>query len=462
MNLTRYIIAAIVTLFIALPCLAQDKVNLQPPLKLTKGQTLFTIQQSMSASRVSDAKTREALKDLQQTRDQELTQRIIEMDDKGRPTKIRLTVSGHLTIKGTLPKEEAFQQAFHLRAVSLDLVREGGQWTIQTDTITSPEMKALSGAELYILRRAVRDALQAYSRPDLLLMPAEPVAADAKIEPTLGQLADWTAAANASGRLEGKATDAKFTLESIKGGVANVIGTVQLLVPVEKEQARGSVKLGMQIDTASGLVTHRTVEVRIEAKVDQQNVISNVSGMEIILANKPPAEEPKTTNALGWKPVKDTSTWRDVEQGLGLALPEGYTQRKGQMGWDVPGGGGSLSIEIRHRDFMPTMQELLKSGVENLQRPELKLADIAPQEPFRLADGIPAVIVKATADEGKTAMLVLLVADGPRTIAITAAAPKQATDRLAELETVLHSLRLIDATPAPASQPAMQKDHGGN
>jgi len=460
MTPTRTILVAIASL-LALPCLAQDKVNLQPPLKLAKGQTLFTIQQSMSASRVSDSKTREALKDLQQTRDQELTQKIVEMDDKGQPTKIHLTVSGHLNIKGTLPKEEAFKQGFQLRAVSLDLVREGGQWTIQTDTITSPEMKALSGPELYMLRRAVHDAGQAYSRPDLLLMPSEPVAADAKIEPTLGQFAEWTAAANASGRLEGKAVDAKFTLDSIKDGVANVIGTVQLLVPVEKEQARGSFKLGMQIDTASGLVTRRMVDVRIEAKVDQQNVISNVSGMEIILANKPAAEEPKTTNALGWKPVKDTSTWHDAEQGLGLTLPEEYTQRKGQPAWTTP-GGGSLSIEIRHRDFMPTIQELLKAGVANLQRPELKLADIAPQEPFRLADGMPAIIVKATADEGKTAMLVLLVADGPRTIAITAAAPKQATDRLAEMETVLRSLRMVDAPPTPTSQPAMQKDHGGN
>lgn len=451
----RCIVISLLCVFASISLLAQDAVNLRPPMKLAKDQTLTTVQQSQVLSKVTDAKSKELVKDLSQDRTLELVQTVLEVDDKGLPTKLRLTVTASLELKATMPKEEAFEQKVQLKAVSVDLERAGSQLTAKTETIESREMKSLSSPELYLLRRAVRDAAVVFERQDLLLLPAQPAALTAKLQPTLAQLAEWGQAANASGRLQGRATDASFRIAELKDGMADVRGAVQLLVPVDKKEAKAVMTLSMRIDTASGLVRRRVVGVSVSETVGQQVLSSSASGTESTAVATDKVASPRgVPNALGWAAAKDASTWRDSQQGLGLELPREYTARAGGLSWDVP-GGGSLSLEVRPRDFLPTLEQVLQTGIENLQREELKLKDIKAGEPFGTADGLHAVLLRAQAQDGKTQMLVLLVADGFRTIALTAAVPAKDKDRLAELEKVLKSLRVGESVGAGAtSRPA--------
>ena len=440
---------------LALPVLAQggkDDIVLHSPLKYAREHAFSTMQLSQAWTKVLDAKTKQAVKDFSQSRTLELRQIVLETNANGGLTKILLTVTAQLNLKVTVPKEDAFEQRVELKNVHVDVAFVDGTWQIDTESIRSKDMKSLTGAELHLLRRAVRDALQIHARPDLLLLPEKVAAGTTKITPTLEQLSRWSAAANESGRLVGSATDAEFTLRSIKsmGNAKALSGQVRLLVPVEKESVKATMALSFEIDDFSGLVRQRRVKTELNTTVGTnviQSTITGLEGTDLVLSNKPISAPTGPFNALGWKVEKDASTWRDVQMGVGLALPKDARQRAGQASWDFP-GGGSVSVEIRHRDFWPTLEQVLESGVENLRREELGLKDIKPGQPFRLADGLPAAIVHARSQDGKTAILVLLTADGPRTIAVSAATPATDKTRLAQLEQTLRSLRVTDPRPA--------------
>jgi len=432
---------------LTLPATAQENITLRPPVKLAKGQTVFTVQQSRAATTVVDAKTKAAVKDLSQSRVLDLRQDVLETDAAGATTKLRLTVTARLDLKATLPVEEAFEQRVEVKNVLVDLSLADGAWRIDTESIRSRDMKSLTGAELYLLRRAVRDALQIHARPDLLLLPETAAAGTKKIRPTLDQLAQWSAAANDSGRLVGQATDAEFDLVP-RAGALDLTGRVWLLVPVEKDQVKATMTLSLQIDAATGLVRRRGVEFAVSAPAGSGLTHSTGSGAEVttVSAARDGTSAPAGPfHPLGWKTEKDTSTWRDAALGVGLSLPKDALQRPGLPAWDLP-GGGSVSVEVRPRDFLPDLKDVLDSGLENLRRPELNLKDIQPGEPFRLPDGLPAAIVRARSQDGKTAILVLLTADGPRTLALSAAGPAANNALLTQLEQTLRSLRVpIDA-----------------
>jgi len=438
---------------LALSVSAQETVSLQPPVKLAKGQAVVTAQQSRTSTRVFDVKTKQAVKDLSQSRLLDLRQAVLDTDAAGVPTKIRLTVTAVLDLKATLPAEEAFEQRVELKNVQVDLTLADGVWRMDTESIRSGEMKSLTGAELHVLRRAVRDALQIHARPDLLLLP-ERAAATAKIQPTFEQLSRWSAAANESGRLSGQATDAEFRLVKRTGTTVDLAGRVQLLVPVEKDAVKATMDLSLQVDAATGLVRCRGVEFVMSAVAGSGTIHATGSGVEVttVTTNREPTSTSASPlNSLGWKPVKDAATWRDTRLGVGLTLPRDAMQRLGQTTWDIP-GGGSVSLEVRPRDFMPTLAQVLESGVENLRRAELNLTDIQPDEPFRLPDGLPAALVHARSQDGKIAMIVLLTADGPRALAVTAACPSGNNALLTQLEQALRSLRVTDPLVADAER----------
>ncbi|MCL2701133.1 MAG: hypothetical protein FWE88_05510 [Phycisphaerae bacterium] len=419
---------------------AADDVVLQPPLTLAKGQAVVTVQQSQAATKVLDAKTKQAVKDLSQSRVLELHQAVLETDEASVPTAVRLTVTARLDLKATLPREDAFEQRVELKNVQVDLRFADGAWRVDTESIRSKDMKSLTSAEMYVLRRAVRDAAQVHARPDLSLLPAR-AAATAKLQPTLEQLSRWSASANESGRIRGEATDASFRITSRTASAVDVAGRVELLVPVEERSVKAAMELSLQIDSATGLVRRRRVEFSMAATAGAGVIQSTGSGLEVTSVREKADLPTGPLNALGWKAVSDASTWRDAPLGVGLTLPRAAVQRPGQTTWDIP-GGGSVSVEIRPRDFLPTLAQVLEPGVENLRRDDLGLKDIEPGEPFRLPDGLPAAIVHARSQDGKTALLVLLTADGFRTLAVTAACPADNKTLLAQLEQTLRSLRV--------------------
>ena len=435
---------------LALPVSAQDTVSLQPPLKVSKGQAMVTVQQSRTSTKVVDTKTKQTMKDLSQSRTLDLHQAVLETNAAGGPIKLRLTVTAVLDLKATLPVEEAFEQRVELRNVQVDLSFTDDAWRMDTESIRSREMKVLTGAELHLLRRVVRDALQVHARPDLLLFPAR-ATTTAKIQPTFEQLSRWSAAANESGRTTGQATDAEFRLDKQLGGVLDLTGRVHLLVPVEKESVKATMDLSLQLDAATGLMRRRGVEFALLAPAGSGATYTTGSGVEVtsVVAVRDPSSAPAgPVHALGWKTEKDTTTWRDARLGVGLALPRGVSQRPGQLTWDVPGGGG-VSLDIRQRDFFPTLAQVVEASVTNLRRAELELKDVQPGEPFRLPDGLPAALVHAHSQDGKTAMLILLTADGHRTFAVTAAGPAGDNALLGQLEQILRNLRLSDPSPPP-------------
>ena len=448
----------IVACSLTLPALAQEtnELVLHRPLILAKGNVLSTTQESKVSTKVLDAKTKQVVKDLSQSRNVELRQAVLETDAAGVPTKIQLTVTGTLDLKATLPKEDAFEQRVELKYVFVGMEFADGVWRIDTESIRSQHMKSLTGAELYLLRRAMRDALQIHARPDLLLLPRKVAVGTKKIQPTLEHLAQWSAVANESGRLAGHATDAELEVKHcfIKdmGDATALDGRVQLLVPVEKESVKATMIFDFRIDHSTGLVSRRYAKTELNVPSVAGMIQSTIFGTESTHTHGIISASAGPFHALGWKPVKDTSTWRDAQLGVGLTLPRDARQRPGQMTWDVP-GGGSVSVEIRHRDFWPTLEQVLESGVDNLRREELGLKDIKPGEPFRLADGLPAAIVHARSQDGKTALLVLLTADGPRTIAISAACPAADKARIASLEKILRSLRVTDPQLANTQTP---------
>ena len=446
--------AVLFACFLALPAAAQDDDNviLRPPVKLTKGQTVLTVQQSRTSTIVHDSKTKQAMKDLSQSRWLDLQQIVRETDETGSATKVQLTVTAQLDLKATLPREDAFTQRVELKNVLVDLAFVDGAWRMDTESVRSRDMKSLSGPELHLLRRAVRDALQVHARPDLLLLPDQVAAGTKTIRPTLEQLARWSAAANESGRLVGQATDATFQLASRVANIATLAGRVQLLVPVEKESVKAAMEFRLMIDPVTGLLRQRDVTFEMTAPAGSAVTRSEGGGVErttVTLHGRESASAPAGTfHALGWatEPDNDAPAWRDATLGLALTLPKDALQRPGLPAWDFP-GGGSVSVEIRGRDVWPTLEQVLESGLDNLRSADLALRDLQPGEPFRLPDGLPAAIIHARSSDNKTAILVLLTADGPRTFAITAAAPTDNKPRLNQLEQTLRSLR-VQATDA--------------
>ena len=396
-------------------------------------------------------------------KDARIVYEVTEVDKAGKIQAFRISIiSAKAKFNITLPEPDKKQIA--VEKIHFVARRKGLKFGADTTTVVSEKDKTLKASQIWLLKEHCDDEISfpMYQEEDVLLMPTEPVPVEHKWKSSREMLDRWTEASVAAKDLKGKAISAEFQFVSVTDGIALVEGNVVVEITFAGKRQKISAKVTERIDTKSGRWVGSAFSGPIVLKV--QGAVVKIDGRNEDTASFKPGKGkvsalPEKIFKLGWKrPGKDTNNHIDKTNGFSLNVPKSYTAQKPppdspNLAQFVNKRGFVIGVVCEDCDRPMDIDEVVRSYLASMREDPDPIPGYAvtEREYFTLPNNVPAVLLAGKAYDGKMTILVIMAMDGSRFMSVSASAPTDMKDLLAELKKTLKSLRTFepDYTKAP-------------
>jgi len=453
-RLLRAALAA--SLCLARAGLAEPTYHLSKAPAFRPGDTAAVSLTEQTVLSVTDAEGK-LLRHEKDATSQQLLDEVLTVDEAGRVTSFRqkIVLAEHRSWAGA--DREQPDATTRLADVFAVARRAEAIFRPDTRTIASPAVEALTAPQLWLLKQVFRQSISFHAHPEVnvLLLPAEPVPVGHRWKPSADVLERWVRATPAGRQTQAKATGAEFRLASVTDGVATVIGTVRLQLPLGKAVLTPTAELTCRIDAATGLWKSTTRSMAVRHEEGGATFVYQLSGSgaaAVARGSGEPTPTPGPAHPLGWAPPEDDANrYRNVPAGVSLDVPPDCVPRKlapddqNLAQFDSPDG---ISIALSVADY-PQLYDLadrvplIVAGLKKL----LPGFEVQRQEELYLPGQVPAVLV-AGKGTGGASLLAVIALDGKRLAFVRAGVPAAKASAAAQVEKALRTLRVFDPNPA--------------
>jgi hypothetical protein len=379
---------------------------------------------------------------------------ILAIDQAGRPTEVRQTVTGAECQQQDKTTETRVKKVV-LSEVVGTLRKAKYEFATDTTTLASARMKELSASQVGLAKRYFSLCEALPTRPDafLYLFPPGPVASGATWEVDRNRLDQWLQAEPISAKMNAKGKSARFKLEAVRDGIAEITGDTEMTVTVNGIPTDVKISMNHKIDLRTGFLvaTEGTWAMDVNGN---QGTVKDRAKESATIQYKPgsgvASALPKNLNPLGWAaPDRDTNNFRDAARGLSLDLPKGYSQ-------DGPASASPALLTFSGRDHQAHIVVALASYTISADKEEmgpdilkgleesLKGFHLVSRSHITLPDNVLGEVFDATVAGGDQAAFCLYAIADRRVATVMAIAPANNAEAVEEIRKVVRSLRLFD------------------
>lgn len=377
---------------------------------------------------------------------------VLAADANGAPTEMRLTVqSADLSEKVTYPDWSVASQKTSLRDLCVTAKTDGNRFVWDTAGIVSKEPNVLSGAQIALLKQVMErgDDWAPYPADAAALMPTEPVPMKHTWEPAGEDIRTWATGIPMARSIRPQVRSAEFRLASTLGSVATVEGNMAFSSDRKGAKLDLRVFLRNRIDTVSGRWTESSGTMSLSGKQDDDEVKASQSRKRTVLfvrgAGKPSAA-PAWKNKVGWdRPSPDTNAYKDPVRGISLDLPKEFKKDRPKP----PSRAHALFVSSDASISLTLMGvrahvELTELDFNKALKAQLEGYQVVSTVYLTLADGVPAVLITATYEQGRGNAVSIAGLDGRRCVGCVLVAPPESKTSVEALTKIAKTMRLFE------------------
>jgi hypothetical protein len=449
----RKIIALLSVCLAAEFCLAQEaKFDLSKKPALRPGDVVAST--STSNDTMEIAVGGKVVQTVKRTKQATSRDEVLAVNASGAPTELRVTMQSAQEDESAAPPGDGKKTS--LRDLIFTVKRDGNQYVCDTSSLLAKDANALRASQIALLKDITKPASEwdGYPERDIDLMPRAPVTVGHEWEPSADALKKWTEdrplPKGASVRVRG----AKFKLTAAEGKVAVVEGNVSMTISETGADTEVEARLTCRIDTQTGRWLGKGFRATLvrkqgEATVKMEGASRTVFGFTPGAGKPSPAPEWK--NKIGWaKPGPDTNSFQEKEGGISLNVPKDFkpveVEKPGSIvarfAWQE--AQASIAVTLDRTPTSLDLEDLVPAAIAGMKE-SIEGYKVLQQTPLTLPNNVPAMLLTATAMDGKLNLITIMGIDAKRCVSVTAGAQPQSAATVEKLTAIVKTLRVFDS-----------------